>query len=120
LPEQENTEYNRPKKEEAMINGITGKPLRTLCAILLALMLTAGLLFSLSACSNPAADAVEQSSANAETTASESSTNTPAGPVTFTDDLGNSVTVENPRRVVACMGSFAGAWELAGGTLAGA
>lgn len=42
-----------------------------------------------------------------------------AGPVTFTDDLGNEVTVDNPQRVVACMGSFANAWELAGGTLVG-
>lgn len=41
------------------------------------------------------------------------------GPVTFTDDLGNEVTVDNPQRVVACMGSFANAWELAGGTLVG-
>lgn len=40
-------------------------------------------------------------------------------PVTFTDDMGNEVTVDNPQRVVACMGSFANAWELAGGTLAG-
>ena len=42
-----------------------------------------------------------------------------AGPVTFTDDLGHEVTVDNPQRVVACMGSFAYAWELAGGTLVG-
>lgn len=41
------------------------------------------------------------------------------GPVTFVDDLGNQVTVDNPQRVVACMGSFANAWELAGGTLVG-
>ena len=39
--------------------------------------------------------------------------------VAFTDDLGNEVTVANPQRVVACMGSFANAWELAGGTLVG-
>lgn len=41
------------------------------------------------------------------------------GAVTFADDLGNEVTVANPQRVVACMGSFANAWELAGGTLVG-
>ncbi len=40
--------------------------------------------------------------------------------VTFTDDTGAEVTVSNPQRVVACMGSFANIWELAGGTLAGA
>ncbi len=41
------------------------------------------------------------------------------GPVTFTDDLGSSITVDNPQRVVATMGSFAKVWELAGGTLVG-
>ncbi|MBQ3106825.1 MAG: ABC transporter substrate-binding protein [Eggerthellaceae bacterium] len=41
------------------------------------------------------------------------------GDYTFTDDLGNQVTVSDPQRVVACMGSFANMWELAGGTLVG-
>ena len=40
--------------------------------------------------------------------------------VSFTADLGNEVTVETPERVVACMGSFANTWELAGGVLVGA
>lgn len=44
----------------------------------------------------------------------------PVGEVTFTDDAGNTVTVNDPQRVVACMGSFADAWTLAGGTLVGA
>ena len=35
---------------------------------------------------------------------------------TFTDDLGNQVTVSSHERVVAGMGSFANIWELAGGT----
>ena len=35
--------------------------------------------------------------------------------VTFTDDLGRTVTVENPRRVAALLGSFAQVWQLAGG-----
>lgn len=39
---------------------------------------------------------------------------------TFTDDTGAEVVVKNPQRVVACMGSFASVWELAGGTLVGA
>ena len=39
---------------------------------------------------------------------------------TFTDDLGNQVTVSTHERVVAGMGSFANIWELAGGTLVGA
>lgn len=42
------------------------------------------------------------------------------GTVSFTDDLGNTVTVKKPKRVVACMGSFANAWELAGGKLTAA
>lgn len=42
------------------------------------------------------------------------------GAVSFTDDLGNTVTVKKPKHVVACMGSFANAWELAGGKLAAA
>lgn len=37
----------------------------------------------------------------------------------FTDDLGNEVTVKSHDRVIACMGSFARTWELAGGTLIG-
>jgi len=40
--------------------------------------------------------------------------------VTFTDDLGREVTVENPRRVAALLGSFADVWILAGGTLCAA
>lgn len=68
----------------------------------------------------PAADAPQQEQATeapaAEAPAAEA---TAPGPVTFTDDAGNEVTVDNPQRVVACMGSFANAWELAGGTLVG-
>ena len=41
--------------------------------------------------------------------------------VTVTDDLGRSVTIkEEPKSVVALMGSFADTWVLAGGTLKGA
>jgi len=43
----------------------------------------------------------------------------PVGPVTFTDDLGYEITVEDPERVVATMGSLGKIWELAGGTLIG-
>lgn len=35
--------------------------------------------------------------------------------VTFTDDLGRSVTVDRPQRVAALLGSFAQIWMLAGG-----
>ena len=68
----------------------------------------------------PAGSALQQEQATeapaAEAPAAEA---TAPGPVTFTDDAGNEVTVDNPQRVVACMGSFANAWELAGGTLVG-
>ena len=37
--------------------------------------------------------------------------------VTFMDDLGREVTVENPQRVAALLGSFADMWVLAGGTV---
>ncbi len=40
---------------------------------------------------------------------------TEAKSVTFTDDLGRTVTVENPQRVAALLGSFADVWMLAGG-----
>ena len=38
-----------------------------------------------------------------------------ADAVTFTDDLGRTVTVSNPQRVAALLGSFAEVWQLAGG-----
>lgn len=37
--------------------------------------------------------------------------------VTFTDDLGRTVTVSNPQRVAALLGSFAEVWQLAGGQI---
>ena len=69
----------------------------------------------------PAADAPqqEQQAPAAETPSDAGAQAAAPGPVTFTDDMGNEVTVDNPQRVVACMGSFANAWELAGGTLVG-
>lgn len=40
--------------------------------------------------------------------------------VTFTDDLGSTVTVESPKRVAAMLGSFAQIWLLAGGEVVAA
>ena len=40
--------------------------------------------------------------------------------VTFTDDLGRSVTVDRPERVAALLGSFAQIWQLAGGDVVAA
>lgn len=39
----------------------------------------------------------------------------PDAAISFTDDLGRTVTVEHPRRVAALIGSFADIWCLAGG-----
>ncbi len=41
-----------------------------------------------------------------------------AGAVTFTDDLGHSVTVDHPKKTAVLSGSYADAWQLAGGTVA--
>ncbi len=72
-----------------------------------------GLAVALTACGTPEP---------AESTSSSSPAPAPQGfaePVTFTDDLGHAVTVNSIERVVACMGSFANMWELAGGSLVG-
>ena len=50
-----------------------------------------------------------KSTAVNETTVEESSA------ITFTDDLGREVTVSDPQRVAALLGSFAQIWMLAGG-----
>lgn len=39
----------------------------------------------------------------------------PENAVTFTDDLGRTVTVSDPQRVACLLGSFAQVWQLAGG-----
>lgn len=43
------------------------------------------------------------------------SAQTPAEGYTFTDSLGQELTVDNPQRVVSLMGSFSEVWVLAGG-----
>jgi len=82
-------------------------------AAVAATLLLASSLVALPACSQTS---TTTSSLDAQSTSAASDTQS----VTFTDDLGREVTVSNPQRVVACMGSFAGAWQLAGGTLVGA
>lgn len=74
--------------------------LRPLAAILLACTLTA--------CA-PAASPADSTAQNGSSVSSE------AQAVTFTDDLGRTVTVEHPERVAALIGSFADIWCLAGG-----
>lgn len=74
--------------------------LRPLAAILLACTLTA--------CS-PAASPSDSTAQSGSSVSSETQA------VTFTDDLGRTVTVEHPERVAALIGSFADIWCLAGG-----
>lgn len=59
---------------------------------------------SLTACSNEQEEAVGEAPAAEE-----------PQEMTFTDDLGREVTVSNPQRVAALLGSFADMWVLAGG-----
>lgn len=82
-------------------------------AAVAATLLLASSLVALPACSQTS---ITISSSDAQSTSAASDTQS----VTFTDDLDREVTVSNPQRVVACMGSFAGAWQLADGTLVGA
>lgn len=44
----------------------------------------------------------------------------PQAGCTFTDDLGRTVTVDEPKRVACLLGSFADVWHLAGGKIAAA
>lgn len=59
------------------------------------ILLAVSLLFS--ACGSPAGEAASETA------------------VTFTDDLGRTVTVDQPQRVAALLGSFAQIWMLSGG-----
>lgn len=66
---------------------------------------------------NPASQTADTASAAAtEAPASSAETAAPqAGPVSIVDDLGRTVTVDNPQRVAVLIGSFADVWCLAGG-----
>lgn len=75
----------------------------------------------LSGCSGSGSAASTAGSAQAEGgSASASASSSSAKQVTFTDDLGNKVSVDNPQRVVVGMGSLADIWRDAGGSLVGA
>lgn len=62
---------------------------------------------SLTACGSPAASSSSAPPSSAPSSAFQG--------YTFTDDLGRTVTVEQPERVAALIGSFADVWCLAGG-----
>lgn len=59
-------------------------------------------------------------SASTEQQSISSETEISAEAITFTDDLGRNVVVENPQRVVTLIGSFTDVWLLAGGSVVGA
>jgi len=67
-------------------------------------------LLLLTGCGKATAD--EDMTAEIEETESVSDT-----AVTFTDDLGRTITVDRPRRTAALLGSYADVWVLAGGTV---
>lgn len=95
---------------------------RRLLALPLAALLAASLL-ALPACGSASGgsnDASTSTAASANAKSGKSGKAEKSKAYTFTDDLGRKVTVKSHKRVVACMGSFADAWQLAGGTLVGA
>lgn len=63
----------------------------------------------LAGCAPSAAPGTSSESSSGESTQQETQA------VTFTDDLGRQVTVENPQRVAVLIGSYADIWCLAGG-----
>lgn len=95
---------------------------RRLLALSLAALLAASLV-TLPACgsaSGGSSDASTSTAASANAKSGKSGKAEKNKAYTFTDDLGRKVTVKSHKRVVACMGSLADAWQLAGGTLVGA
>jgi len=72
--------------------------MKKFCAFVLALFMLV-----LTACSNATEEEVNQTEG-----------------VTFTDDLGREVTVKDPQRVAALLGSFADMWMLSGGSICAA
>ncbi len=87
---------------------------KRVAAAVCAAILAASLTFALAGCAQGG------NTQEAQGEEKPSSSDAAAAPVVFADDAGNQVSVSNPKRVVACMGSFANIWELAGGTLVGA
>ena len=76
------------------------------------LLLATALVLLLTACAAPAASVPD---APAVPDASAPPAEAAETAVTFTDDLGRTVTADRPERVAALIGSFADIWCLAGG-----
>ena len=85
--------------------------------ILPAGMLALAVALGASACTSPAPSQGSGSEQRADQGSSSSSAK--PGKVPFTDDLGRTVTVKNPKRVVVGMGSLADIWRDAGGKVVG-
>lgn len=62
----------------------------------------------------------EADNENKEASKKEGQMDISQGEVTFTDDLGREITVSNPERVAALIGSFTDIWMLAGGEVVAA
>lgn len=104
----------RGVSRRGMLGGLVG---------LFALAGMSGLVLGIGGCSGDAAGAgagaaADEGGGEGASGAADAGTE-PHGPFEFTDDLGRRVIVEDLARVVACMGSFAKVWELAGGSLVG-
>ena len=90
-------------------------------AAVLAAALSAALLAGCgTAQSSGSSTASSAAASEASQQAQPGSTSQGEGSYTFTDAVGNTVTVESTERVVATYGSYAETWTLAGGTLVGA
>lgn len=76
-----------------------------------------GALFGISSCGEQAEPEQEEKTTTEQPKNGTETKDDSSKPYTFTDDLGNEVTVESHDRVIACMGSFAEVWTLSGGEL---
>lgn len=86
---------------------------RQIGAVVIAAALSAALLAGCGAAQSSGSSMASQQAQPGSTSQSE-------GAYSFTDAVGNTVTVESTDRVVATYGSYAETWTLAGGTLVGA
>ncbi len=95
----------------------TQRTLRKVAVAILGLSLVS----LLTACAQSGDDpaSIPSASSTPDSATSPATANPLVGPMEFTDDLGNTVTVESTERVVAGLASLGNMWELAGGTLVG-
>lgn len=109
----------KPKTLRATTKGVQHTYRQRLTALLAVTLMMSLSVSLLAGCQTNGGSNTGSGTPQSGSASSGSSASGSAGSVTFTDDLGNEVTVTNPQRVVATMGSFAKIWELAGGALVG-